>query len=113
MALGARGSGDGDFTFRVERFLTPGGRDDDRCVPLGSHQLDGRVDVAYVDETPHSELKLLEAFSIGTHGTIVVGTGGEIAVMRDRERLLGHLVEIENVDRVFGIRYRPRFLGEP
>jgi hypothetical protein len=103
MIAGARGPGDGQFAVGMKELVAAGRAHEDRRVVFGAEQLDAGVDLGHVVETVRHELEFQEPLAVGAQRDLVVQSGSHVAEMRGRHVLAGHRLEVEYVDRAFGV----------
>src|SRR6185503_4272631 len=83
----------------VERAIGAGRRHDDRAAIRLAEQFHSRVELADIDQPPLPQLEFLEALAVGAQGGVVVDARRHVAEMRRRQVLVGHQLEVEDVER--------------
>ena len=95
---------DRGFSLGVESLLMTGRRQGDRCIPASPKQLERSIDFTDVNEAAHAQLEPPEAFAVRSQGDIAFGSSCQVAVVRGRQFLARHSLEIEHVDGFVGRR---------
>ena len=98
----AGGPGRGEFGLRMKRGLAADRRQHDRRREFFVEQLCLEADAARVDHAHRPQVDVAERAPVGDQRLVAVRAGREVAVVRRRQLVLCHGVEVEDVQGVVG-----------